>query len=148
MFSAGIEKQHLAVMGQTGFALSWKWIWSGGIKIDVKLTFIKPLQTEWLSDFYNYTESSDGQEVIQNDCFRSGTAEAIGSVFIHTRLPKERKLYKNLLIAGERASIFQCKVSVTLVKSNYLCQRALNLSILVEKMKKNSGLVLMIIQEQ
>ena len=59
------------------------------------------MQTEWLLDFYNYTESSDGQEVIRNDCFRSDTADAIGSVFIHTRIPKERKLYKNLLIAGE-----------------------------------------------
>ena len=62
------------------------------------------MQTEWLLDFYNYTESSDGQEVIRNDCFRSGTADAIGSVFIHTRIPKERKLYENLLIAGERES--------------------------------------------
>ena len=136
--------KHLFYLNTINLVFNKDW----GIKIDVQLTFIKSLQTEWLSDFYNYTESSDGQEVIQNDCFRSGTAEAIGSVFIHTRLPKERKLYKNLLIAGERASIFQCKVSVTLVKSNYLCQRALNLSILVEKMKKNSGLVLMIIQEQ
>ena len=51
-------------------------------------------------------------------------AYAIGSVFIHTRIPKERKLYKNLLIAGERASILQSKVSVTLVKSNYFMQKS------------------------
>ena len=61
---------------------------------------------------------------------------------------QQRKICKNLLIAGKGARILQCKVFLTSVKSDYLCQKALNLSILVEKMKKNSGLVLIIIQEQ
>ena len=45
-------------------------------------------------------------------------------------------------------SILQCKVSVTFVNLNYLCQRAPNLSILVEKTKKNSELMQIIMQEQ
>ena len=65
--------------------------------------------------------------------------------FLYTRESQRKgNFIKNLLIAGKRASILQCKVSVTLVKSNYLHQRALNLSILVEKMKKSAGLVLII----
>ena len=44
-------------------------------------------------------------------------------------------------------SILQCKVSVTFVNLNYLCQRAPNLSILVEKTKKNSELVQIVMQE-
>ena len=31
----------------------------------------------WLSDFYNYIKSSDGQEIIRNGCLRSGAADAI-----------------------------------------------------------------------
>ena len=61
---------------------------------------------------------------------------------------QQRKLCKNLLIAGKRACILQWIGSVTFVNSNYLCQRVPNLSILVEKTKKNSGIVLIIIQEQ
>ena len=60
---------------------------------------------------------------------------------------QQRKLCKNLLIAGKEGRILQCKLSLTSVNSDYLCQRAVNLSILVEKMKKNSGIVLIIIQE-
>ena len=58
----------------TDFALSEKWIWSGGAKVDFKLTFIKPLQIAWLSDFCNYSKSS---EIIRNGYLRSGTADAI-----------------------------------------------------------------------
>ena len=54
----------------------------------------------------------------------------------------------NLLITGKGPCILQFRVSVTLVNSNYLCQRALNLSKLVEKMKKNSRRGLIIMQEQ
>ena len=47
---------------------------------------------------------------------------------------------KNLLIAGKGARILQCKVSVDFVNSNYLSNW--------KKMKKNFGLVLIIMQEQ
>ena len=58
-------------------ALSGKWIWSGGIKADVKLIFIEPFQIVCLSDFYNYIKSFGGHEIIRNGCLRSGTADAI-----------------------------------------------------------------------
>ena len=66
------------------FALPEKWIWSGSIKVDVKLTFIKPLQIVWLSDFCNYIKSPDGYEMIRNGCLRSGTADTvkIGSILL------------------------------------------------------------------
>ena len=71
------------------------------------------------------------------------------SFYTHENLWEQHgKLCKSLLIAKKRACILQCKVSVTFVNSNYLCQRTLNLSILAEKMKKNSELVLMIMQGQ
>ena len=31
------------------------------VKVDVKLTIMKPLHAKWLSEFYNYINSSDGQ---------------------------------------------------------------------------------------
>ena len=46
----------------------------GGIKVDVKLTFIKLLQIVWLSDFCNYIKSS---KIIRNGCLRSGAADVI-----------------------------------------------------------------------
>ena len=51
------------------------------------------------------------------------------------------KLCENIITAGKGACILQCKVSVPFADQNYLCQRAPNLSILVEKTKKYSGLV-------
>ena len=45
------------------FCIVRKWIWIGDFKADVRLTFIKPLQIEWLSEFYNYIKSSDSQEI-------------------------------------------------------------------------------------
>ena len=59
------------------FCIVWKWIWSEDIKVDVKLTFIEPLQIESLSEFCNYIKSSDGQEIIRNGCLRSCAADAI-----------------------------------------------------------------------
>ena len=49
----------------------------GSIKVSVKLiklTVMKPLQLRWLSEFYNYVYSSDGQEI--NGSLRSGIAVA------------------------------------------------------------------------
>ena len=33
------------------------------LKVDVKLTIMKPLHAKWLSEFYNYINSSNGQEI-------------------------------------------------------------------------------------
>ena len=49
----------------------------GSIKVGVKLiklTVMKPLQLRWLSEFYNYVYSSDGQEI--NGSLPSGIAVA------------------------------------------------------------------------
>ena len=46
-------------------------------KVDVKLTIMKPLHAKWLSEFYNYINSSDGQEITRNDWLRAGIADAI-----------------------------------------------------------------------
>ena len=35
-------------------------------KVDVNLTIMKPLHANWLSEFYNYINSSDGQEITRN----------------------------------------------------------------------------------
>ena len=35
-------------------------------KVDVNLTIMKPLHAKWLSEFYNYINSSDGQEITRN----------------------------------------------------------------------------------
>lgn len=49
----------------------------GGVKVDVKLSVIKPLHAKWLSEFYNYINSPDGQEVIRNAWIRAGILDAI-----------------------------------------------------------------------
>ena len=36
------------------------------VKIDVQLTIMKTLHAKWLSEFYNYMNSSDGQEITRN----------------------------------------------------------------------------------
>ena len=32
-------------------------------KVDAKVTIMKPLHAKWLSEFYNYFNSSNGQEI-------------------------------------------------------------------------------------
>ena len=47
-------------------------------KADVKLTIMKPLlHAKWLSQFYNYINSSHGQEIARNDWLRAGISDAI-----------------------------------------------------------------------
>ena len=41
-------------------------------KVIVKLTIMKPLYARLLSEFYNYINSSDGQEVTRNGWLRTG----------------------------------------------------------------------------
>ena len=36
------------------------------VKVDVKLSIMKPLYANWLSEFYNYINSSDGQHITGN----------------------------------------------------------------------------------
>ena len=47
------------------------------IKVDVKLTIMEPLYEKWLSEFYNYISSLDGQEITQNGWLRAGITDAI-----------------------------------------------------------------------
>ena len=46
-------------------------------KVDVKLTIMKPLYAKWLSEFYNYINCSDGQEITRNGWLRAGITDAI-----------------------------------------------------------------------
>ena len=46
-------------------------------KVDVKLTIMKPLYAKWLSEFYNYINFSDGQEITRNGWLRAGITDAI-----------------------------------------------------------------------
>ena len=46
-------------------------------KVDVKLTVMKPLNAKWLSEFYNYINSSDGQEITRNGWLRDGITDTI-----------------------------------------------------------------------
>ena len=46
-------------------------------KVSVKLTNMKPLHAKWLSEFYNYINSSDGHEITRNGCLRAGNTDAI-----------------------------------------------------------------------
>ena len=46
-------------------------------KVDVKLTIMKLLHAKWLSEFYNYINSSDGHEITRNGCLRAGNTDAI-----------------------------------------------------------------------
>ena len=45
--------------------------------VDVKLTIIIPLHSEWLSEFYNYINSGFGQEITRNGWLRAGITDAI-----------------------------------------------------------------------
>ena len=47
------------------------------VKVDVKLTIMKPLHAKWLSEFYNYINSSNGQEITRNSWLRAGITDAI-----------------------------------------------------------------------
>ena len=47
------------------------------VKVDVKLTIMKTLYAKWLSEFYNYINSSDGQEITRNGWLRAGITDAI-----------------------------------------------------------------------
>ena len=47
------------------------------VKVDVKLTIMKPLHAKWLPEFYNYISSSDGQEVTRNGWLTAGITDAI-----------------------------------------------------------------------
>ena len=47
------------------------------VKVNVKLTIIKPLHAKWLSEFYNYINSSDGQEITRNGWLRARITDAI-----------------------------------------------------------------------
>ena len=49
----------------------------GDVKVDVKPIVIKPLHAKWLSEFYNYINSSDGQEITRNGWLRAGIADAV-----------------------------------------------------------------------
>ena len=44
-------------------------------KVDVKITIMKPLHAKWLSEFYNYISSSDGQETTR--WLKAGITNAI-----------------------------------------------------------------------
>ena len=46
-------------------------------KVAVQLTIMKPLHAKWLSEFYNYIKSSDGQEITRNAWLRSGITNAV-----------------------------------------------------------------------
>ena len=46
-------------------------------KVDVKLIIMKPLHAKWLSEFYNYINSSDGQELTRNGWLRAGITDTI-----------------------------------------------------------------------
>ena len=56
-------------------------------KVSVKLTNMKPLHAKWLSEFYNYINSSDGHDIICNGCLRAGNTDAIkmGSLKLPSR---------------------------------------------------------------
>ena len=45
-------------------------------KVDIQLTIMKPLHANWLSEFYNYINSSDGQEITRNGGLRGETTDA------------------------------------------------------------------------
>ena len=47
------------------------------VKVDVKLIIRKPLHAKWLSELYNYINSSDGQEITRNGWLRAGITDAI-----------------------------------------------------------------------
>lgn len=47
------------------------------VKVDVKLTIVKPLHAIWLIEYYNKMSSPEGQEVVQNGWLRSGITDAI-----------------------------------------------------------------------
>ena len=47
------------------------------VKVDVKLTIMKTLYAKWLSEFYNYINSSDGQEITRNGWLKAGITDAI-----------------------------------------------------------------------
>ena len=47
------------------------------VKVDVKITIMKALHAKWLSEFYNYINSSDGQEITCNGWLRAGITDAI-----------------------------------------------------------------------
>ena len=47
------------------------------VKFNVKLTIMKPQHAKWLSQFYNYINSSDGQEITRNGRLRAGITDAI-----------------------------------------------------------------------
>ena len=47
------------------------------VKVNVKLTNMKPLHSKWLSEFYNYINSSNGQEITNNGWLRAGITDAI-----------------------------------------------------------------------
>ena len=56
-------------------------------KVSVKLTNMKPLHARWLSEFYNYINSSDGHEITRNGCLRAGNTNAVkmGSLKLPSR---------------------------------------------------------------
>ena len=47
------------------------------VKFNVKLTIMKPQHAKWLSQLYNYINSSDGQEITRNGRLRAGITDAI-----------------------------------------------------------------------
>ena len=51
---------------ETDLKLFRKRMWGMDAKVDVNLTIMKPLHAKWLSEFYNYINSSDGQEITRN----------------------------------------------------------------------------------
>ena len=46
-------------------------------KVIVKFTIMKPLHAKWLPEFYNYINSSDGQEITCNDWLRAGITDTL-----------------------------------------------------------------------
>ena len=69
MFSEWYFRQIFKVL-ETGCAVM-------DVKVNVKLTIIKPLHAKWLSEFYNYINSSDGQEITRNGWLRARITDAI-----------------------------------------------------------------------
>ena len=48
-----------------------------GVKVDVKLTVMKPLHAKWLSEFYNFINSLDGQDITGKVWLRVNITDAI-----------------------------------------------------------------------
>ena len=60
------------------------------VKVDFKLTFMKPLHPKWLSEFCSYINSADGQEITRNGDFLDISSD-ISSDFVVNKNPSQVK---------------------------------------------------------